>query len=134
MLCADVTSSLLLLDLPLLPVCKEEVSPEEPPQIKEEQEDVLDRPEEADGALIIDLRSVWPSGENFITADVKTLMFWSVDFHQINNTCERLLLGLQGAITASVAVIEISLYALYMVFMEGLTLVGPESYKHVACL
>ena len=54
MLCADVISSLLLLDLPLLPVCKEEIKeePEEPPQIKEEQEDLLQRAEEADGSTL----------------------------------------------------------------------------------
>ena len=64
MLSAYVTSSLLLLDLQFLPdVCEEEASPEhqerisslvqvkpEPPQIKEEQEETLLRPEEAAGS------------------------------------------------------------------------------------
>ena len=76
---ADVTSSLLILDLPLPPVCKEEVSPdhverssslvqeepEVPPQIKEEQEEDLESPEEADGILISVVRSIAPSGKNF---------------------------------------------------------------------
>ena len=46
-LCVDVISS-------LLPVCKEEVKeePEEPPQIKVEQEDLHDRAEEADGSTL----------------------------------------------------------------------------------
>ena len=76
---ADVTSSLLLLDLSLLPVCKEELSPEQqersssllqeeppPPHIKEEQEELLLKPEEADGVGA-------PSGKNGSTTNVKTL-------------------------------------------------------------
>ena len=76
---ADVTSSLLLLDLSLLPVCKEELSPEQqersssllqeeppPPHIKEEQEELLLEPEEADGVGA-------PSGKNGSTTNVKTL-------------------------------------------------------------
>ena len=66
----DVTSSLLLLDLPLLPVCKEEErrSPSlvqeepQPPQIKEEHEEPISQE-----------WSEAPSGENCITADVKLL-------------------------------------------------------------
>ena len=91
---ADVPSSLLLLDLRLLPVCKEEVCPDheeqssslvqeepQPPQIKEERgEELLGRPEEAEGStMAIQISKVWsyaPSGKNFIDTDVKTLMFW----------------------------------------------------------
>ena len=69
LLCADVISS-------LLPVCKEEVKeePEEPPHIKEEQEDLHDRAGDAYGILITNVCSYAPSGKNFITTDVKTLM------------------------------------------------------------
>ena len=81
-------------------MCKENVSlqheerslvqeePEAPPQIKEEQDDLV-RLGEADSLLIIDVRSLAPSGKNVITADVNTLTFWSVDFHQIKkkNMC-----------------------------------------------
>ena len=70
--------------------------PEVPPQIKEEQEEDLESPEEADGTLISDMQIIAPSGKNFITTDVKTLMFCFVVFHQINITCERLLLGQGG--------------------------------------
>ena len=62
---ADVISSLSLLDVTLLPVCEEEVSLEqqersinvvqlnpEPPQIKEEQEELLQKPEEAGGSTL----------------------------------------------------------------------------------
>ena len=60
--------------------------PEEPPHIKEERvEELLQRPQEADGSTIR-IREVWsnaPSGKNVITTNVKTVMFWSVDFNQI---------------------------------------------------
>ena len=52
---------------------QEEQEPEQPPQIKEEQEDLLDRPEKAHGILIS--VSVAPSGANFITTDVKKKYF-----------------------------------------------------------
>ena len=82
-----MSSSLLLLDLPLLPVCKEVVSPEHeemssslvqeetegPPQIKEE-------PEEADMPRIIHVRSVASSGMNFNTTEIG-----SVDFDQVSD-------------------------------------------------
>ena len=48
--------------------------PGKPPQIKEEPEELW-----ADGPKIIDVRSEAPSSKNFITTDVKTLMFWSAD-------------------------------------------------------
>ena len=126
-------------------MCKEKVSveheerssslvqeePEQPPHIKEEQEEDLERPEEADGLLISDVPSITPSGKNFITTDVKTLMFWSVDFHQINNTCERLLLGL-GVITTSMAAFKISLYSLFSEPYGGLS-VSVRMYSEHYC-
>ena len=60
----------------------------QPPQIKEEQEQLPERAEEADGSTLnIPVSQVWSeasSGKNFNTDwKNKTLMFCSLDFHQI---------------------------------------------------
>ena len=66
-------------------MCKEEVSTdhEEEPEEPEGEEDLHDRTGDAYDILITNVCSYAPSGKNFITTDVKTLMFWSVDFHSM---------------------------------------------------
>ena len=79
-----VSHCIFFLDVLHLPVCKEEVSPEEerssslvqeepePPHIKEEQEELLQRPEEVDGPMLtlLAVKSEGDDGENRDTEPV----------------------------------------------------------------
>ena len=88
---------LLHLDLPLFPACKGKVSPKhedrssslepgEPLKIKQEQEDPLHRPEEAEGPPI----SYTFSGKNVITTDVKSIVLMQYEFITLSEAYNKL--------------------------------------------